>query len=285
MEPSARPEPSSRPVSQSLQEYARGVGGGLLFSLPLLYTMEVWTIGLTATPARLIAFVVGTFGLLVAYNHYAGIHEAHSIREDLLESIEEMGIGVLFAAGLLALLGRFPPEPFSAKALGLITIEGMVAAIGVSVGTAQLGQSPGEDDDGSGAAEPLSAAGELVVAMCGAVLIASNVAPTAEVLQIGAEMTLAGLAGLAALSLLVGGGLLYFSEFRGSSRVQGLSYGPVRGTLVTYAIALVASAVLLWTFGHVDTAGLTGSLGPLVVLGFPAMLGAAAGRLLLSPAS
>ncbi|MDQ3135846.1 MAG: TIGR02587 family membrane protein, partial [Acidobacteriota bacterium] len=37
-----------RPIKKSLQEYARGVAGGLLFSLPLLYTMEVWWMGVVA---------------------------------------------------------------------------------------------------------------------------------------------------------------------------------------------------------------------------------------------
>lgn len=275
--------PHTRPVSESLQEYARGVGGGLLFSLPLFYTMEVWAIGLSATPMRLVAFVVGTFGLLVAYNQYAGIHAEHTLRESLLESVEEMGLGLAVAVGLLLILRRFPPEGFSAEALGLVTVEGMIAAVGISVGTAQLGRSPG-GDEGGGDSEPRSAGGELVVAMCGAVLIAANVAPTEEILLLGTESTPGHLAGLVALSLAVGGGLLYFSEFRGSGRASRLPFGALGGTLVTYAVAVVAAAALLWTFGHVETAGLRGSLGPLVVLGFPATIGAAAGRLLLGSA-
>jgi hypothetical protein len=42
-----------RPVHKSLQEYARGIAGGLLFSLPLIYTMEVWWAGFTSHPMRL----------------------------------------------------------------------------------------------------------------------------------------------------------------------------------------------------------------------------------------
>jgi putative integral membrane protein (TIGR02587 family) len=271
--------PHTRPVSESLQEYARGVGGGLLFSLPLLYTMEVWQIGLSAAPMRLVAFVVGTFGLLMAYNHYAGIRAEHTRREDFLESVEEMGLGLAVAAGMLLLLRRFPSDLLSAEALGLLTVEGMIAAVGVSVGTAQLGQSPA--DEGGDDAEPRSAGGELTVAMCGAVLIAANVAPTEEVLLLGTESTPALLAGLVALSLAVGGGLLYFSASRGAGRVAAIPFGPLGGTLITYAVALVASAALLWAFGHVEAAGLRGSLGPLVVLAFPAMIGASAGRLLL----
>ena len=271
----------SRPVTESLQEYARGIGGGLLFSLPLLYTMEVWATGLSATPLRLAAFVGGTFGLLVAYNHVAGIHPNHRFRDALLESVEEMGLGLAVAAVLLALLGRFPDGPLSVESLGLLTVEGMVAAVGVSVGTAQLGGVPGSEPDDETGPVPRSVGGEVVVALCGAFLIAANVAPTEEVMMLGVEMSLPALAGLAALSVAVGGGLLYASAFRGSERFAGSTLGPLRGTVVTYAVALVASAAMLWVFGQTEAVGLTASLGPLVVLGFPAMLGASAGRLLL----
>ncbi len=278
--------PATRPVAQSLQEYARGVGGGLLFSLPLFYTVEMWDIGMSASPLRLAVIVGGTFALLVAYNRFAGIHGSHRALDDVLESVEEMGLGLLVAGGLLALLGRFPETPFSPGALGILTIEGMAAAIGVSVGTAQLGQTPdkeeGESDDDTDAeTEPRSLGGEVVVALCGAFLVASNVAPTEEVLLLGTEAGVWRLAGIVVLSLVVGGGLLYASAFHGAQRLAGSAMGPVRGTILTYAVSVAASVAMLAVFGHVQTAGVPGSLGPLVVLSFPAMLGASAGRLLL----
>ena len=49
---------------ETLKEYGRGVIGGLLFSLPLVYTMEVWWNGFTAPPAYLLTCVVVTFPLL-----------------------------------------------------------------------------------------------------------------------------------------------------------------------------------------------------------------------------
>ncbi len=282
---------ASTPVSQSVREYARGVGGGLLFSLPLFYTMETWAIGASASPLRLLAFLVGTLGLLVAYNRVAGIRGGHTWREDVLESVEELGLGLLVAVGLLALLGRLPPDPFSFEALGLVAVEGMVAAIGVSVGTAQLGQSPdgdAESDGDAGEADPRDAADddtgiglELILALCGAVLVASNVAPTEEVLLIGSEMTPWALVGLVGVSLAAGGALLYFSTFRGSGRLAGGALGPWRGTVVTYAVALLASAAMLWVFGQFGASGWAAMPRLVAVLGFPAMLGAAAGRLLL----
>ncbi|MGI8431667.1 MAG: DUF2391 family protein [Chthoniobacterales bacterium] len=60
-------------VAQSLRQYARGVAGGLIFSLPLLYTMEVWQTALVAGHARLLLGIAATFCLLLGYNRYAGM--------------------------------------------------------------------------------------------------------------------------------------------------------------------------------------------------------------------
>src|SRR5919112_536047 len=95
-----------RPVSKSLQEYARGIAGGLLFSLPLLYTMEVWWAGFSAHPTRLIFYVLGTFSLLLGYNFYAGLRHDANWTEVVIDSVEEMGLGLLLSATALLILGR-----------------------------------------------------------------------------------------------------------------------------------------------------------------------------------
>ena len=94
------------PVSRSLREYARGLAGGLMFSLPLLYTMEVWWAGFVAEPMRLVLYVAATFVLLLGYNHYAGLHHDASWQEVVIDSVEEMGLGLILAAGVLFLLGQ-----------------------------------------------------------------------------------------------------------------------------------------------------------------------------------
>src|SRR5688572_21035236 len=95
-----------RTTTQSLMEYARGVAGGLLFSLPLLYTMEVWWAGFTSHPWRLAAYVAATFVLLLGYNYYAGLRKDSGFLEVVIDSVEEMGIGIAVAAVVLFLLGR-----------------------------------------------------------------------------------------------------------------------------------------------------------------------------------
>ncbi|MFN2514300.1 MAG: DUF2391 family protein, partial [Pyrinomonadaceae bacterium] len=53
------------------------------------------------------------------------------------------------------------------------------------------------------------------------------------------------------------------------------------GTIVTYAVALSSSALVLWFFGSFEGFALYTALAQTVVLAVPATLGASAGRLLL----
>lgn len=84
------------PVHRSLREYGRGVAGGLILSLPLIYTMEVWWTGFIVQPDRLLLYVLGSFVLLLGYNRYAGL------REDAGWSV-----ALLASATLLWFFGRF----------------------------------------------------------------------------------------------------------------------------------------------------------------------------------
>ena len=280
-----------RTVSQSLREYARGVAGGLLFSLPLLYTMEVWWAGFVAHPWRLALYVAATFLLLLGYNYYAGLRRDSGFSEVAIDSVEELGIGLLVAALVLWLLGQVTGEMPASEVVGKTVVEAMTVAIGVSVGTSQLGGGErDEEDKGVGAAGGedgrVHFGGQVIVALCGAVLFAANMAPTEEIVMIAAGMTARRLLGLAALSLGMGALILYYSEFTGAKRhVQFDRHHDVLvGTIVTYAVALAASALILGFFGRFDGAGLFTCLAQTVVLGVAATLGASAGRLLLQGA-
>jgi putative integral membrane protein (TIGR02587 family) len=273
------------PVSKSIREYARGMAGGLMFSLPLLYTMEVWWAGFVAEPLRLILYVAATFVLLLGYNHYAGLHSDASWTEVVIDSVEEMGLGLVVAAIVLFLLGQLETDMHAYEIVGKVTIEAMTVAIGISVGTSQLGG--GDDTRTKGGAEAsakeeVTFRGQIVIAACGAMLFAANVAPTEEILMIASEARIPNVLGLAALSILLTGSILYYIEFTGAGRFV-LADGVVSvliGTIVTYAIALVVSAAVLWFFGRFDHALIT-CVAQTVVLGLAASLGASAGRLLL----
>ncbi len=277
--------PKQRTLAASLQEYGRGVAGGLMFSLPLLYTMEVWWTGIVAHPFRLIAYVLATFVLLIGYNRYAGLRRDSSMAEVVIDSVEELGIGLLIAGLVLLLLGRVTAEMSSMEIAGVIVLEAMTVAIGVSIGTAQLGAG-GKDDEGlgeGGKEKGMSFGGQIVMGFCGAVLFGANVAPTEEIIIIAIEISWVRLVGLAMLSLLVAFVILHFSDFKGADRFVRADHPNVilLGTCLTYSIALVASGLILWFFGRFDGVSLLTGLSQTIVLGVAATLGASAGRLLL----
>jgi putative integral membrane protein (TIGR02587 family) len=272
----------ARPLGESVREYGRGIAGGLLFSLPLLYTMEVWQSGVLLSPARQLAAIGLTFAILLGYNRYAGLRPERSWQEILIEAVEELGLGLLLAAILLVLLHRITVTQHPTEAIGRVVMEGIGVAIGVSVGTAQLG-TRSDEDAGRSEQREIGFAGQLIIAFCGAVLLAANMAPTDEILQLAAESPAWKLVGIAVLSMLLGAFVLFFGDFRGSRRwSRADSFGAiVRGTVITYATALAASALLLWLFGRFDDIPAPTVVGQTVVLGLASTLGASAGRLLL----
>ncbi|MGV3615448.1 MAG: TIGR02587 family membrane protein [Fimbriimonas sp.] len=270
--------PTAPPIADTLKEYGRGMAGGLLFSLPLLYTMEVWWTGFTASPLRLLAFVLLTFGLLLLYNRYAGMHEDATFGDVVLDSFEEMALGVALSAGVLWMLGRLRPDDSPSEMIGKIIVEAMIAAIGVSVGTAQLGEGvEGQEERGN------SFGGQIAIAFCGAFLVAANVAPTEEILLIAVESDPLRLLCMVAFSLMLATVILVHADFRQSrpfDKVSGIPHGLFTAS-VTYLVALVTSAVLLYIFGRFGGVGTGVAVAQVVVLSLPAVLGASAGRLLI----
>lgn len=277
MEERGRTGPS---VAESLREYGRGLAGGLLFSLPLLYTMEVWWAGFIAPPERLLIYLAGVLLLLLGYNRYSGLHQGASVAEVLIDSVEELGLGIITAAGTLFLLGRIDLTHSIEEISGKTIAEAGIVAIGFSVGTAQLGSS-GEGDEELD--RSVSIGSNIAIAACGAALFAANVAPTEEILVIAGETAPLRLFGIALVSIVIAALTLYFSDFKNSNVVARVeSPGDVvLGTLLTYAVALIVSAIALWFFGRFDGVSWDIALRLTVVLGFPAVLGASAGRLLL----
>ena len=242
--------------------------------------MEVWDAGFYIPPHRQLAYLIGTFVMLLGYNRFSGLHPGASWVEVVIDSVEEMGIGLVLGALLLLALGRVGPGLEMHEIMGRIVVAALTVAIGVSVGTAQLGGDPDQRADDT---RGVGFGSQIALAICGAVLFAANVAPTEEIVALGVELPPLQLAILALVSLLLGMLILFFSDFRGARRWvrKTDSLGMVRGAIVTYAIALGSAAMILWLFGRFDHVPLAAVVGQTVALGVAATLGASAGRLLL----
>lgn len=274
----------ARSVPDSIREYGRGIAGGLIFSLPLLLTMEVWWAGFLLHPWRILSYVLATFGVLLVYNRFAGLRRDATFREVVIDSVEEMGIGLVLAALMLLMMGRIGPGMVASEIWGKIIVEAMTVAIGVSVGTAHLG-ADGEGDEGvandrGGRSAFLPQIG---LAFCGGILFAANLAPTDEIAAVARETGPWHHLAMVFASLLLAAIVLHFANFLGAARhVSGSGWIlKVRAVVVTYGVALFSAAYSLWCFGGLDGESPPLRLAMVLTLAVPATLGASAGRLLI----
>ena len=273
-------------VTASLKEYARGIAGGLLFSFPLLYTMEVWWAGFIAPPGSLLLLTGVTFLLLLGYNRYAGMRPDSSWKEVAIDSVEEMGLGLIISFAILFMLNRIQPGNMSVdEIMGKVIIEAMAVSIGVSIGTAQLGagKGGGKKEKTDDAADRNQRVAIVVLALCGSLVVGGNVAPTEEIPIIALEATPAHILAMALASIALSVLVVFYSDFKGSPQKENesLLYRIAFDTSVCYVMALLASAFVLWFFGRFEHMSFWNITAQVIVLGVLSSLGASAGRLLI----
>lgn len=272
---------------ESMNEYARGIAGGLIFSLPLLYTMEMWWAGQSLPPYRLLAYLCVTFLLLLGYNRYAGLHDDASLMEIWTDSVEEMGLGLLLSFVVLQSIGQLHWGEASLEEIsGRVIVQAMPVAIGISIGTAQLGTGDKKKRQKKNKNQELKSpdfSSRFILAVCGSVVIAGNIAPTDEINQIAVNSNPASLLIMIMESLILGIVILFFSDFQGSENKnrRPTFTAIISHSIQAYVAALLASVLMLWFFGQLNNGGLFSAVASSIVLGLPAMLGASAGRLLI----
>ena len=261
---------------------ARAFGGAVLFAFPLLMTMEMWGLGFTMSRVRLAIFIAATLPLLVGLSYFAGFEKTESIAEDAEDAFIAFGVGFVASTLMLALFGIITPEMPLEEILGKIGVQTVPASIGAIVATKTL-HSRG-DEGGDEEEERASYSGELFLMAAGAVFVAFNVAPTEEMVLIAYTMTSWHAVALALVSILILHGFVYTVGFGGQEERPGyagflLTF--LHFTIAGYGIALLVSLYVLWTFERTVDVTPAEIAMMMVVLGFPASLGAATARLVV----
>ena len=86
---------------------ARAFGGAIVFAVPLLMTLEMWSLGPEITAGRLALFLGVTVPILVGMSHFSGFEETFDVKEDLLDAFGALAVGFIVATMVLALFGVF----------------------------------------------------------------------------------------------------------------------------------------------------------------------------------
>jgi putative integral membrane protein (TIGR02587 family) len=264
----------------------RGASGGLLFGVPLLFTMEVWWIGSHTTPAQALLLLALTFVPVFLLNRTAGFRTTQDVRlrDAVFDTIEAVALGLVLVTVVLVLLREVTPASSVPAAVGKIVYETLPFCIGVAVARHFLhgGRAEGAPGDRAKASSALSAtAADLGATLIGAVFIALNIAPTDEIPMLAASQNAVSLLGIMAASLLASYAIVFAAGFgrQDARHAQiGILQHPVTETVVCYIVALASAALMLWVFQRHEMP-LDLALDRVVVLGFPAAIGGAAGRL------
>ena len=259
---------------------ARAFGGAIIFSLPLLMTMEMWYLGFSIDPLRLALLILVFFPFLVALSHYSGFEDTPGWRDDLLDAFVAYAVGFISSGLVLLLFGVLEFGMSLAEVIGKVSLQAVPASIGALLAHSQFGGHKEEQQAG----EIETYQGEMFLMMVGALFLGFNVAPTEEIVLISYQMTEWHAIILIILSLVIMHAFVYAVEFKGQGSIPPeVSFGSVflRFTIVGYVLSLIISFYILWTFGQIEGMSAAQILRAVLVLGFPAAVGAAAARLIL----
>lgn len=193
----------------------RALGGAILFSFPMLMTMEMWWLGFSMDRVRLALFVLLDIPLLVGLSFYAGFEPTPHRLADVLDAFTAYAVGFVAAALLLAVFAVIGPGMSAAEIVGKISIQAVPASIGAMLARSQLGESEGKEEKRRSARY----GGALFLMAVGALYLSSSLASTEEMILISYMMTPVHVVALMALSLVVMHGFLGAAIVQGQARL------------------------------------------------------------------
>ena len=281
-------------------DLVRAACGGLLFGIPLLYTVEMWWIGEHTSSVQTLVVLGLIFVPVLVLNRTGGFRSTKDVRlgDAVKDTVEAVALGVILVTGVLVLLREIRPDTPLRVGLAKVVYESLPFCLGIGVATHFLSGGrtddderddderddeggDGGDDEGGGDSGVNPTVADIGASVIGAVFVAFNIAPTDEIPMIHAQVSAVWLLGFVAVSLLASYGIVFvagFTDQGGRHAQSGPLQHPMTETILSYVVALVCAGLMLVLFQRAEGPWQT-TLGRVVVLGLPAAIGGAAGRL------
>ena len=268
-----------------LRGLVRAFSGAFLFGIPLLYTMEMWWLGEISDPGHLLLMLgialVANFGLVTA----AGFKRETSLFGRIEQTVDAVAVGAVGATIVLLTLNQLNADQSPLAMLGKIVIQALPLSIGASLANIVFEGSQGREGDDEGSRMPSwwhALFNDVGATAIGAVFIAANVAPTEEIPMLAARMEYWHLLLLIGLTLVTGYAIVFASGFDPAAERdrEHLFQHPATETTLSYLVSLVVAFGVLALAKQIsmDTPPAF-ILTQTLVLGLPAMVGGAAGRI------
>ncbi|MBD2512461.1 TIGR02587 family membrane protein [Nostoc muscorum FACHB-395] len=277
-----------------INDIIRGACGGFLFGIPLLYTMEVWWIGSRAKPQLMMMAIAFMFIVVYLLNQIEGFRKRRYswlAPQAAMDTVEAIAIGLACSTFVLLLLRELTLETSLKESLGKIIFESVPFALGVALANQLLGDSRNSNGEGQKADSTTSNKKDELNAtfadvggtLIGATIIAFNIAPTDEITMLAAAASPPWELAMIATSSLISYGIVFqagFSDQQKRREQKGIFQRPSSETIMSYLVSLLASAFMLWFFQKLTFSDpWTMWLDHTLMLGLPATIGGAAGRL------
>ena len=206
----------------------------------------------------------------------------------LEQAIDGVAIGLVGAVIVLTVLNRIELGDPLDSVLGKVIVQAVPLCIGAAVANAIFGphgerSREGEESDGAAQSPREAFVADFGATIIGAIFLAFSIAPTDEVPTLAAELDYAHGLALIVLSLLLTYCIVFASGFgTGQHEQEGLFQNPLTETVVAYLLSLLVSVASLFLFDRIERGDPLGEMVTMVlVLGLPAAVGGAAGRLVV----
>ena len=276
-------------------DLVRAASGGLLFGIPLLYTVEVLWTGQHTSPPRMLVVLLLSFLPLLVLNRTEGFRSKRDVTfvDAVTDAVEGVALAIVLVFGALVLLGEVDTDTPPRIALGKMAYQVMPFCIGIGVARHILRPKGGDrDNDGSDGDAPRregesrdhrinGTVADIGASVIGSIFVALSIAPTDEVPLLAASRSPQHLLAIIGVSLVVAYSIVFVAGFTGQQQrhhQEGALQHPVTETVVSYLAALASSWAMLAIFQRADGPWHV-TLAHVVVLGLPAAIGGAAGRL------
>ena len=279
----------------------RAIGGAIIFGLPMMMTMEMWWIGFYAQPLRLLALIVVSLPLFVGLCSIIGFEETSDVWDNIIDVFVAYTVAFITTASVLLVFGVFKNDTSADAIFSMILLQTVPATLGALLARSQIGKSTQTDNKGTRIDNrsqtssdnqtdstekkcERSYENELIILVTGALFLAFNVAPTEEMILISYLMTPWHILALTIFTLLtmhlfsISHEQFSLDELRDFRMHRHVFF---RFTLAGYLLAFIICLFMLWVFGRVDNESLGNLFNTVVVLNFPAGVGAAASRLII----
>ncbi|MGF1588742.1 MAG: TIGR02587 family membrane protein [Pleurocapsa sp.] len=279
------------------QEIISGASGGFLFGIPLLYTMEVWFIGAYVQPPVLLGILTITFIIVLLINRIEGFRpqESETWPGSIAETFETLAVGMVCSTLMLVILRRIDLQTSLSEALGQIIFESVPFSFGVAFSRSLLsGEATVDLDANHRSSSPSSSRNQKSIVwrdtiadfsatLIGTLFIAFSIAPTDEIDMLAASASAWELLAIIVASLLISYGIVFASKianYQQRRQQSGLFQTPQSETVISYIVSLFVGMMMLWFFQKISVSDpwfLWLRYG--IILGLPASVGGAAGRL------